>query len=187
MSELDVVTVEYEFLPVVNGYVDAKSAEQLDKLLTINDDKSIIYICNPKYIFNNLVSNKDTGEVLCVEWDNIDELKMLNSKNNYRYSIIDQRYSLGNMGRDYIEKQGSIMKQISVSQGKSDFACSYAIVEEINDRFSPKSYFVRGIICVNQDSYQIAFNPQLIKNMEEKKNHQKRINFIDGCKNKGFI
>ena len=44
---------------------------ELDDILTIRDDRNVVYICHPNHVFKNCVTS-DNKEILSVDWDNID-------------------------------------------------------------------------------------------------------------------
>lgn len=162
IDDINVVTVDYEQFDVINGNVNHKLKDKLDELLMIYNAGNIIYICHPVEIFQYLVTDKSTKQPIYVDWDSIDAIKMFNSKSYERISMSEQMFSSGLINRRYIDKKGFEMMRKYLGEGYPEYVYPFVIVEEVENRRGPNQYVVRGIICKNQDGYQIAFNPQFV-------------------------
>lgn len=161
MNEVNLVDVLYEQISVIDGQIDKKDREKLDALLKVYQDGNVIYLCHPKHLFNHYIENGDTKEISSVDWDSIDIDKMSKVNDYGRFSMVEQCYSSGRYNYRYLTKKSSHMMRKYLSEGKVELVYPFVVLEEIyNASTNTSSYFVRGIICSNQDGFQIAFNPK---------------------------
>lgn len=157
--------VEYEFL---GDSINDLSSE-LDDVLTIRDDRNVIYICHPNHIFKDYIGDVDKG-IISVDWDNIDVDKMFLYDDYGCYSIVEQVYESDNNQLNYIKKKASHMLRKYINDGASNYVYSFAVVEEM-DSDTDFSYFVRGIISCSAEGVKLAYNPQY----DNVKSYQKKI------------
>ena len=142
---------------------------ELDDILTIRDDRNVVYICHPNHVFKNCVTS-DNKEILSVDWDNID-INMMFLHDDYGcYSIIEQVYESDNNQFNYIKKKASHMLRKYANDGAPNYSYPFVVVEEM-DSDTDYTYFVRGIISCSEDGVKLAYNPQ----WEHVKSYQKKI------------
>lgn len=161
MDNFNLMEVKYAQIPIIEGQIDDKNKEIFNAILTIYKGGNVIYLCHPRHLFEHYVENKDTKEISAVDWDSIDVDKMFQINDYGKYSEVEQFHSSGSYNYKYLLKRGSHMMKKYLNEGKVEMVYPFAVLEEIyNSSNHTFDYFVRGIICCNQDGFQIAFNPQ---------------------------
>lgn len=161
MNDVNLIEVQYEQIPIINGKVDEEAMEKLNVLLTIYKDGNVIYLCHPKHLFEHYVENKETKEISMVDWNGIDINRMFHVNDYGHFSMVEQCYSSGRYNYQYLRKKSSHMMRKYLSEGKVEMVYPFVVLEEIyNSSDNTSEYFVRGMICCNQDGFQIAFNPK---------------------------
>jgi len=165
MALVNCEPLEYKFL---GDNINNLSCE-LDDILTIRNDRNVIYICHPNHIFKNCI-NGDDKEILGVDWNNIDVNAMFIHDDYGCYSIVEQVYETDNNQFNYIRKKATHMLRKYASDGAFNYVYPFVILEEM-DGDNEFTYFVRGIISCSNDGVKLAYNPEY----DNVKTYQKRI------------
>lgn len=152
------VEVEYEQLSITDGKIN--DIKKIRTLLTICIEGRVIYLCHPNHIFNHYEEGK-TKEIVSVDWNDINVERMFQVNDYGRYSYVEQFCSNGKYNTRYLQKKSSHMMKKYYEQGKVDLVYPFVVLEDMGYN----RYFVRGMICCNQDGYQVAFNPKMYKQL----------------------
>ena len=174
MKTINLVKLEHEHLEFENNKFSDNSMEKLKAMLTIREEGHVIYICQPRHLFDSLTENPDTKEINCVDFDSINIEKMIQYNDFGRYSIVEQICSKTNNQFTYLFKKSSHIINKYQSRGLSHLSFPFAILER-----TYKGYFVRGIINCNKKGISLAFNPIAIKTLPKENIWQKGLRFGD--------
>lgn len=153
----------------IEGLLDTNNPIFQD-LLAISDDKTALYICHPKHIFNKFIENDKTKQLEQVNWNSLNLKKLLRKKDFGYFTTqnIDEKKNQFT----YINKKSTHMMESFIKMKIPEVCYPFTILEEktINKQ---KFYSVRGIINCYQDGFEIAYNPAF-KIIKSNKNQIKR-------------
>ena len=150
---------------------EALATEAIDairELITISNDKNLLYICHPRHVFENIEEDRETKVITAVDFDSLNFSLMTRYDDYGRFSILNQFYNKGNNQFTYLDKRFSNMLRKYRAKGKEDLAYPLAIIEEERSSFDGSCIYIpKGIICAKQNGILVYNN---VKDKQDKMN-----------------
>lgn len=150
---------------------EALATEAIDairELITISNDKNLLYICHPRHVFENIEEDRETKVITAVDFDSLNFSLMTRYDDYGRFSILNQFYNKGNNQFTYLNKRFSNMLRKYRDKGQENMVYPLAIIEEERSPFDNScTYVPRGIICAKQDGILVYNN---VKENQDKVN-----------------
>ena len=151
-----------------NGSLATEAIDAIRELITISDDRNLLYICHPRHIFERIEEDKETKVITAVDFDSLNFSLMTRYDDYGRFSILNQFYNKGNNQFTYLDKRFSNMLRKYRAKGKEDLAYPLAIIEEERSSFDGSCIYIpKGIICAKQNGILVYNN---VKDKQDKMN-----------------
>lgn len=153
--------LDYESLELKDGALTPDGLVKIRDLVKVSVEGNIIYICNPKHVFDCLEIELATKTVLSVDLNSVNVPRMKGIGQFGQFSIVEQLCSKDNNQLAYLYKHSNHMLKKYREQGQVLYSSPYAIIEEhiVPSIEQKEQYSVRGIINFTQDGISIAYCP----------------------------